>query len=256
MNKSHAETLVYSVKYALKRNNETDDLIILRKTHVLKTYVFMALLYIESDSKSPQRNMERWENHVAVVTGASSGIGASIFENLALAGFIVIGVARRVNLIQAIINNQTDDVSSRMYAQYCDVRIPESVDATFEYINSTFGGIDVLINDAGIIRPGNLITMDLIQIHNVIQTNLFGYIYWARKAAASLTERNAQGHIILIDSTAGQFVPRNKGFSINAYSISKFGVTALRDVLIDEFNLIDNRNIKVTVSFQFQVIYF
>lgn len=200
--------------------------------------------------------MERWENHVAVVTGASSGMGASIFENLALAGFIVIGVARRVHLIQAIIDNQTEDVSSRMYAHYCDVRNPASVDATFEYINTTFGGIDVLINDAGIFRLGNIITMDLREIHNVIQTNLFGYIYWARKAAASLIERNAKGHIILIDSIAGHSVPRNKGFSINAYSISKYGVTALRDILSEEFNLISNRNIKVTVSLQLQVIYF
>lgn len=192
--------------------------------------------------------MERWENHVAVVTGASSGIGASIFENLALAGFIVIGVARRVNLIQAIIDNQSPDVASRMHAYYCDVRLPLSVDNAFDYINSTFGGIDVLINDAGIARPGNLINMDLMEVHNVIQTNLLGYIYWSRKAAASLIERNAIGHIILIDSVLGHFVPKNKGMSLNAYPISKYGVTALRDVLAEEFSLIGNRNIKVTVS--------
>ncbi|KAL5277381.1 DHRS11.2 family protein [Megaselia abdita] len=192
--------------------------------------------------------MERWEDHVAVVTGASSGMGAAIFESLALAGFIVIGLARRVNLIQDIIDKQKPDVASRMHAHYCDVRLPESVDTAFEYINSSFGGIDVLINNAGIIRTGNLIDMNLTDIHDTIQTNLFGYIYWSRKAAASLIERNATGHIIQINSVTGFYVPRNVGFSVNAYPISKFGLTALKDVLAEELNLIGNRNIKVTVS--------
>lgn len=195
--------------------------------------------------------MERWENHVAVVTGASSGMGASIFENLALAGLIVIGVARRVHLIQEIIDRQTPEVASRMRAHFCDVRSPQSVDEAYCYITDNFGGIDILIDNAGIFEDGMLIDMEIQKIHNVFSTNLFGYIYWARKAIKSLTERNATGHIILTNSISGHSLIKFPEFSTNAYTISKYGVTALREILADELSMLNNKNIKVTVSLIF-----
>ena len=100
--------------------------------------------------------MDRWQGSIAVVTGASSGIGASIFETLALAGFVVIGLARRDHLIQNIIDQQTPEVASRMHARFCDVRDQDSVDGAYNYIIENFGGIDVLVNDAGIFNQGML----------------------------------------------------------------------------------------------------
>lgn len=92
--------------------------------------------------------MEMWKGKLAVVTGASAGIGAAIIEDLANAGINVVGLARRVEKIDEIIKN-IGCTSGEIHAYQCDVSDLQSIKAAFEWIEGKFGSINILINNAG-----------------------------------------------------------------------------------------------------------
>ena len=95
--------------------------------------------------------MEKWEGKLAVVTGASSGIGAAILKDLAIAGINVVGLARRVEKVQEIIN-ELGKVPGKVYAHKCDVSDEESVKSAFKWIEDKFGCFQILVNNAGVER--------------------------------------------------------------------------------------------------------
>ena len=95
--------------------------------------------------------MEKWKGKIAVVTGASSGIGASIFVDLARNGVTVIGMSRNLAKIdQLIINSGLE--RAKAYSYRCDVSDMESVKRAFIWLEEKFGFINILINNAGIGR--------------------------------------------------------------------------------------------------------
>lgn len=89
-----------------------------------------------------------WTGKVAVVTGASAGIGAAIVEDLAKAGINVVGLARRVEKIDEVIKN-IGTTLGKVHAYQCDVTDVQSVKAAFEWIEKKFGNISILVNNAG-----------------------------------------------------------------------------------------------------------
>lgn len=97
--------------------------------------------------------MERWFGRVAVVTGASSGIGAGIFKALAKYPIKVVGLARRKQLVDEIASN----CSGQVFTYECDVSNEESVKAAFEWIDKHIGGVDILVNNAGVAYRGSVI---------------------------------------------------------------------------------------------------
>lgn len=191
--------------------------------------------------------MERWKNRVAVVTGASSGIGASIVEHLLQANLIVVGLARRVNLMQEFKNKLGHDKSSNYHIKYCDVFDENSVRDTFEWITSILGSVDILINNAAVFHDGLFITMDLNDVKTTVNTNLLGVIYCTKAAIKNMMEREFAGHIIFISSIYGHNVIRIDKFTANIYPATKWGLKAMNETLRHEFN-ISALNIKVTVS--------
>lgn len=191
--------------------------------------------------------MERWNNRVAVITGASSGIGASLAENLVTNGLIVVALARRIDLVEDIKSKLSSDEQKRFHVKYCDVSSEESVMEVFPWICSHLGGIDVLINNAGVHRTGLLATMDMKEIQTVVNTNLMGTIYCTQAAVKSMRERSFDGHIFLINSVLGHHVKRLGDTVANIYPATKFGLTAMNEILRNEFNIMKSK-IKVTVS--------
>jgi len=95
--------------------------------------------------------MERWSGKVALVTGASSGIGAAITEELAKAGVKVFGLARRVERVEEI-KNKLGKVKGDIIPLKGDVSKEEDIVAAFKVIKEKFGTIHILVNNAGIGR--------------------------------------------------------------------------------------------------------
>lgn len=193
--------------------------------------------------------MDRWSKKVAVVTGASSGIGSAIAVALANAGMIVIGLARRQERVDELNTQLSGTTEGSLHSFKCDVQSEDDVVAAFAWIVQKFGGVDVLINNAGIGTPGHLVGKDNTPaIRGVVATNIMGVVLCTREAFASMKSRGVDGHIVLINSVAGHCVPRLPGVtSFSIYAPTKHAVTAMTEVLRQEFQA-EGTKIKVTVS--------
>lgn len=192
--------------------------------------------------------MERWENKVAVVTGASSGIGAAVLEALVKAGLTVIGLARRtVKAEEEIKKTLNAEQQRRAIIKSCDVTDEKSVAAVFEQICKIYGGVDVLVNNAGCAKGGLLADMDPKDVQTVVNTNVLGVVYCTQQAVKSMKAREFNGHIFHINSILGHNVLKMENSAANIYPATKFAVTAMTEVLRHELNLMKTK-IKVTVS--------
>lgn len=194
--------------------------------------------------------MDRWVGKVAVVTGASSGIGAAIVKDLVSAGMIVAGLARRKERVEQIRKDLPADVKGKLYAVKCDLTRDDDIVKAFAWISFELGSIDVLINNAGVARLGSITTEgNEDELKEVLQTNLWGLVLATKKAVEIMKRKKViGGHVININSTLGHQIPTNADFAtkMNVYPASKYAVTAFTEVLRQEFNF-DNSNYKVTV---------
>ncbi|XP_055704608.1 farnesol dehydrogenase-like [Phlebotomus papatasi] len=191
--------------------------------------------------------MEQWKNKVAVVTGASAGIGAAIGVDLVKAGMITIGLARRVERVDALKKNLPENLQGNLHAVKCDVSKEDDIVRVFEWIETKFKGIDVLINNAGIVRQTELINKDnSTAIHEVINTNVLGLVFCTREAYKSMEKHGRNSHVVHINSIVGHNIIRNlQMLSANMYPASKFAVTAITELHRQEF-IRSNHHIKVT----------
>lgn len=104
--------------------------------------------------------MDYWKHKIAVVTGASSGIGSAITLDLAKHGVTVIGLARRKNLIEQLATDNPN-TPGKIYAHTCDVAKTESIVSAFKWIEDTFKTVHILINNAGRYTFGRVIDLEL-----------------------------------------------------------------------------------------------
>ncbi|XP_011492954.2 farnesol dehydrogenase [Aedes aegypti] len=188
--------------------------------------------------------MDRWAGKVAVVTGASSGIGAAITTDLAKAGMVVVGLARRVERVEALKANLPESAKPRLHAVKCDVSKEEDITQVFKWVEEKFGGVDVLVNNAGILRQTDLLGTDNGQmLREVLDTNVMGLVLCSQKAYQSMKKRSVDGHIVHINSVVGHKVfdfPQS-----NIYPASKHAVTAITETMRNELRNAGSR-IKVT----------
>ncbi|XP_072934565.1 farnesol dehydrogenase-like isoform X2 [Epargyreus clarus] len=185
-----------------------------------------------------------WVGKTAVVTGASAGIGAAICVRLARAGLRVVGLARRPELVDKLKSEVNGDITSRQ----CDVSNAAEVKATFKWIEDTFGGVDVLVNNAGVFHDGNITDLANKKISDddffaTVDINVKGTFMCTRLALDSMTKRGFNGHIIHINSVAGHYIPAHTGF--NVYPASKHAITAFTQSLLNELAHMKSK-IKVT----------
>ena len=96
--------------------------------------------------------MDQWKGRVAVVTGASSGLGADFVKQLAWKGVIVVGLARRKERMDQLIIQFGKN--RNIHAIKCDISDEKQVVEAFEWIDENLGAISILINNAGILRTG------------------------------------------------------------------------------------------------------
>lgn len=192
--------------------------------------------------------MERWKNKVAVVTGASSGIGAACATHLTKCGMIVVGFARRKENIYCLKDKVPNEVRMNLHAIKCDVSNEHDVIRSFAWVVDNFGGIDVLVHSAGVIEHTELLEKgNTKKIKRTIDVNILGTFYCVKEAVNSMIERDVEGHIIVINSIAGHVVP-NLGShlpSLNIYPATKFALTAMVETYRQE---LQKKTLKVRIS--------
>lgn len=164
---------------------------------------------------------------VALVTGASSGIGRASAIALAAQGAKVVAAARRLEKLQDLAHTNTNIIPVKM-----DVTIKSEIDAAVAVAVQTFGRLDILLNNAGVAEFAAFFDMTEAQWDKTIDTNLKGY-FLVTQAAAREMAKNKWGRVINISSIASAGV--GVGFpQIAQYCASKGGVIGMTEALADE----------------------
>ncbi len=178
--------------------------------------------------KMETRAMAKLNGRVALVTGASKGIGAGIAKQLAKAGAAVVvnyatDRAGADAVVQAI-----SDIEGRAIAIQGDVSKSDEVGRMFDEVKKTFGSLDVLVNNAGVYQPMPLEELTEYEFHREFDTNVLGPLLVIRESLKYFGPNG--GSIINIGSAASRTYP--PGYSV--YAASKSGLDAVTGVLSKE----------------------
>lgn len=195
-------------------------------------------------------SLNRWKEKIAIVTGASGGIGASIVEKLVEEGLIVVGLARRSELVEQIAK-KLHGQPGKLYAVKADVSSEEDILKAFKWTTDNLGPVSILINNAGVIKQTNLVEGDTKLWKQIFDTNVIGLCVATREAVKIMKANKIDGHIIHINSVVGHKASYHQ-YS-NVYPASKFAVTALTETLRQELNHL-NLKIKITVKKHYEKI--
>ncbi|RZC36476.1 adh short, KR, and/or NAD binding 10 domain containing protein, partial [Asbolus verrucosus] len=188
--------------------------------------------------------MERWEGKIAIVTGASAGIGAATAKILVQKGLKVVGLARRIELIEEMICTLTD-APGELYAVKCDVTNEEEILEAFSWVKENLGPVHILVNNAGTIRPTDLLEGSTEEWRWTFDLNVLAICICTREAVKVMRENEIAGHIINLGSITGKYPICLPTPNLNVYPASKYAVTALTENLRQELRY-HKTNIKVT----------
>ena len=174
----------------------------------------------------------------AIVTGGTKGIGRAIAEALVREGLSVCISARHEDEIERAVSELGDLGEGKITGAACDVRDYEEVKALIAHTVAELGGLDILINNAGIGLFGRVEELSPEDFRAVLETNLFGVFYCCHEAIPQMKRRGG-GYIINISSLAGV----NAHPQMAAYNASKFGLNGFSEALMQE---VRHDNIKVS----------
>lgn len=184
--------------------------------------------------------LARWRGRVALVTGASSGIGRAVAERLAAEHMRVVVCGRR--------RAQLHDLAERLGARGADV-LPVVVDlrregdiaALFTRVRSEWGGVDVLVNNAGLGRHAPLVDGQTDAWREILEVNVLALCVCTREALFDMRRRGDDGHVVHVSSMAAYRVPPQSG----VYAASKYAVRALTEGLRAELRELGS-NIRIS----------
>ena len=159
-------------------------------------------------------------NQIAIVTGAGSGLGKSIAIGMARAGAMVglldINEKEAKQVAQSV---QKELPQAQTIVLKCDVTNEAQVEKSCEKIINQWGGIDILINAAGIAPPGALVDLDVKKWRKALEINLTGYFLMAKIVSRILIKQSIGGNIINLSSKSGLSASKNN----TAYNATKAG---------------------------------
>jgi NAD(P)-dependent dehydrogenase (short-subunit alcohol dehydrogenase family) len=156
---------------------------------------------------------------VALVTGASSGLGVRFAEVLAENGASVVLVARREDRLAAL-RDKIGKAGGRAVSVEADVRNRNAMQAAFDAAEKAFGTVTILVNNAGVVHAGRAVEVAEEDWRRVLSTNLDAVFYWAQEAARRMLAADKGGSIINIASVLG-ITPDN---GVVSYATAKAGV--------------------------------
>ncbi|HEX8559354.1 MAG TPA: SDR family oxidoreductase [Pyrinomonadaceae bacterium] len=169
-----------------------------------------------------------YKGKTAIVTGGTKGIGRAIAEALAGEGLNVCVGARDVDEVKQAVR-ELEGAGASATGAACDVRVHEEVEALIAHAVEEFGGVDVLVNNAGVglFKPVEETSPD--EFRAVIETNLFGVFYGCRAVIPEMRRRGG-GYIVNVSSLAGA----NPHPRMAAYNASKFALNGFSEALMQE----------------------
>jgi len=169
------------------------------------------------------------KGRVALVTGASSGLGVQFAKALADNGAAVALVARRADRLKSL-KDEIEGKGGRAVAIEADITDHAAIARAFDAAEKAFGTVTILVNNAGIAHGGRAVEMPPEEWRKVLSTNLDAVFFWAQEAARRLLAAKKQGAIVNIASVLGLAV--SKGAV--AYAAAKAGVVQVTKALAVE----------------------
>ena len=178
------------------------------------------------------------KDKVAIVTGASSGIGYATALALSRAGVKVAAGARRIDRLESLQNEITKN-GGEIFIQKLDVTIKSECDALADAVMKKWGTIDILVNNAGLQPLSFFKNLKVDEWDKMIDVNIRGVLYCTAAVITHMVN-NKSGHIVNISSIAGRIVyPAG-----SVYCATKHAVTAFSEGLRQEFS--QRSNIRIT----------
>ena len=178
------------------------------------------------------------QGKVALITGASSGIGLHLARTLAQLGATALLAARRVDKLDEQVR-PLQDAGFKAHALALDVTDADSIPAAFDLAEKTAGGsVDILINNAGIIYSEKFVDQDTAEVDRLFNTNLRGAFLVAQEASRRMLRAGNGGSIVNVASSGGL----RAGATMASYGASKAALIHLTKIMALE---LASKNIRV-----------
>ena len=172
----------------------------------------------------------RLKGKAAIVTGAAQGLGAALAERLAQEGAAVLVADIAEDKARTTADRIAKETGAQTSWAHCDVADLDQCEAMVSKAVASFGRLDIVVSNAGILFAGGVTEIDPGQWSKVIEVNLIGYFNVARAAAPALLAQES-GSLIQINSKSG----KKGSYKNSAYAASKFGGIGLTQSLALEF---------------------
>jgi NADP-dependent 3-hydroxy acid dehydrogenase YdfG len=192
------------------------------------TAVAKRMRHGHKSTEGQQTMSKELNDRVALVTGASSGIGEATALRLAEAGARVAVAARRRDRLEHVAARIREHGGEALVVE-ADFGIESEAQRAVRETESAFGRLDILVNNAGVMYLEPVIEADLARWRHMFEINVLGLIAATQAALPGMRDRR-DGHIVNIASTAGRFATPNGA----AYCATKFGVVAFSESLRKE----------------------
>jgi NADP-dependent 3-hydroxy acid dehydrogenase YdfG len=188
--------------------------------------------------------MGKLDGTVALVTGASSGIGEATARTLAAEGATVAILARRADRLERLAGEIEADGGKALQIE-ADVSEREQAEAAVARVADELGRLDVLVNNAGVMLLGPIVDAPVEEWEQMLEVNLLGLLYTAHAAVPHLLEAAAGdprkvADMVNISSVAGRVAREGSG----VYNATKFGVGAFSESLRQE---VTGRNVRISL---------
>jgi 3-oxoacyl-[acyl-carrier protein] reductase len=178
-------------------------------------------------------------NKICLVTGGTRGIGRAIAKMMLGEGAQVALCGRDQSAVDQTVAELHAETGGKVAGKAADVRNHGDIAGLFQFVDARFGGLDVLVNNAGVGVFKSVSDLSVEDWQLVLETNLSGVFYCCREAFPRFETRGG-GYIVNISSLAG----KNPFAGGSAYNASKFGLNGF-----SEATMLDKRNDKVRVTY-------
>lgn len=174
---------------------------------------------------------------VAVVTGAASGIGAATCRELASYGIAIVANARREHRLQELAE-EIQDAGGKALAVPGDITLPDTAQTLIDRALETFGRLDIVVNNAGVMHEGPLAEMEFTKIQQTIDVNVTA-AFRLTQLSVALFRKQGYGHLVQVSSILGTKIRPGAA----AYSGTKHALEAITEAARLELS---DTDVKVT----------